>query len=268
MKKFAPFIGVGVVIVVALIGIGVFAMSKKNGSGAAPTPTPTKKKVSKPVNQIPYEERPYVVMAPTVGREVDVTVVTVPKPADSVEYLAEYQYGTSLGGNEQFIDLKKGLPGTKEFALYSRSAGGKTSYEEDVMGGTLRLDFSGQNDYSLEQEWKYIDNKNKDTTFTTKDEKFSVSSKDLASVRYAILYNSPGLPAALEGTKVSEVFTYKGTSIPTSKKFDISIETTGNGEVSIMGWDGKAWKSYPAELNSGKATANVDVLEAYVVVNK
>lgn len=267
MKKYAPFILVGIVLLLGVLAIAGFAISKKGGSSAEPTPTPKKKKVTKPVNQIPYEERPYVLMAPTLSREVDVTVVSMPKPADAVEYLAEYQYGTSLGGNEQFIDLKKGLPGTKEFALYSRSAGGKTSYEEDVMGGSLRLDFTGQNEYSLQQEWKYIDNKTKETIFSTKDEKVSFSSKDLASVRYAIIYNSPGLPADVEGTRVSEVYTYKATSTATGKKVDLSIETTKDA-TEILGWDGKAWKSFPAKMSGNKARASVDYLEAYVAVSK
>ena len=269
MKKFAPHILIGLaVLVVVIVGIVVFTVGKKNNTNANVTPTPTKKKVSKPVNQIPFEERPYVLMAPSAGREVDVNVIKIPKAADSVEYLAEYQFGTSLGGNEQFIDLQKGEH-SKQFALYSRSAGGKTSYEEDVQGGTLRLDFAGQNAYSLQQEWKYIDNKNKQTTFASKDGKFSVASKDLGTIRYGIIYNSPGLPEDIEGNRISEVYTLAFSAPSAVKKAEVTIvTTTGATDATIMGWTGKEWRTYEASMNGNTATASVDFNEAYVVVSK
>lgn len=265
MKKFAPFILIGVIVLVLVGGVAAFAVKKSMGGNAKPTPTPTKKKITKPVNVIPFEERPYVVMAPTTGREVDVTVKVMPKAADSVDYLAEYQYGTSLGGNEQFIDLKKGLPAVKQFALYSRSAGGKTSYEEDVKGGTLTMNFSGGNEYAVKQDWKYIDNKEKLTEFTMDEDKFTVSSPDLKNVRYAILYNAPGAPKAVTGKRLSEVYTFQGTSSLTGKTLDISIMTTEAGTGTIYGWTGSEWKSFTTTMDGNKASAKVDALEAYVV---
>ncbi|MEO8581068.1 MAG: hypothetical protein ABI425_00650 [Patescibacteria group bacterium] len=264
--KYTPFILIGLLILVILVGIGAFAVSKGKGGSEKVTPTPMKKKISKPVNLIPFEERPYVLMSPTLTREVDVTIERLPKAADSVDYLSEYQHGTSLGGNEQFIDLKKGVPATKEFALYSRSAGGKTSYEEDVKGGTLTLEFSGQNEYSLKQDWKYIDNSTKLSTFTMNDDKFSVSGKDLATMRYAILYNSPGAPAPISSKRLSEVYTFQASSPLTGKKADITIQMSEVGKGKIMGWDGKAWITLASTVtdNTVKAT-QVELLEAYVV---
>lgn len=257
MKKFGLFL--------ILCCAVVLSGCKKKDSSANATPTPIKKKVAKPVNLIPFEERPYVVMAPTLAREVDVTVKALPKAADGIDYLAEYQHGTSLGGNEQFIDLKKGLPATKQFALYSRSAGGKTSYEEDVKGGSLTLDFDGANSYSLKQDWKYIDNQTKLTDFAMDDGKFTVSSPELKTVRYGILYNSPGTPGAIKGKRLSEVYTFQGTSSLTGKKADISITLSEQGKGTIYGWTGTEWKSFTTTMDGNNAKAKVDFLEAYVV---
>lgn len=270
MKKYLPYISIGVVLLIFVIGGGAFAMMKKGGSGGTATPTPTKKKTAKPVNIIPFEERPYVVMSPTSNREVDVTIKTLPKAADGAGYLAEYQYGTSLGGNEQFIDLKKGLPATKEFALYSRSAGGKTSYEEDVRGGTLTLEFQGANEYDLKQNWSYFDRVNpKSSTLTAplkmEDGKFEVTLDPKTKVSYVILYNSPGAPEATTGKRLSEVYTF-ATSTPVSSKIDVSIEMSETGAGKLYGWDGKAWKALASTVsgNTVKGT-QVEVMEAYVV---
>ncbi len=243
---------------------------KKKTTDAAPTPTPAKKKISKPVNQISYEERPYVVMVPTLNREVDVIIKTLPKAADGVDYLSEYQHETSLGGNEQFIDLKKGLPATKQFSLYSRSAGGKTSYEEDVRGGTLTLNFTGQNEYTLKQDWAYYDRVNAKSSTKTKalrsqDGHFEISIDPSNKISYVIIYNSPGSPMPMNGKRLSEVYTV-ATSNAVTKKVDITIELPEQGTGKLYGWDGKAWTQLESSV-SGNAVKGTQVpfLEAYVV---
>jgi hypothetical protein len=273
MKKNKQYFIIGgvVLLVLVVLGAGVFAFSRKGSSSAEPTPTPTKKRVQKPVNQIPFEERPYVVMAPTANREVDVTIKTLPKAASSAEYLAEYQYGTSLGGNEQLIDLSKGVPATKQFALYSRSAGGKTSYEEDVKGGTLTLNFSGENEYALKQDWAYFDRINpKSTTRTvplkSTDEKFEVSLDSTTKFNYVIIYNSPGAPDALSGKRLSEVYTFQASSSLAGKTADVSIEMTEAGAGKLYGWDGSSWTELESTTTDNTITGTgVELMEAYVV---
>lgn len=225
-----------------------------------------KKKIQKPVNVLPYEQRPYVLVAPTISREVVVTVNTLPKPADSVEYLAEYQYGTTLGGNEQSIPLST-LPASKEFALYSRSAGGKTSYEEDVQGGTLTLTFISDDEYVLKQDWNYIDNKIKTDTFSSRDNKFTLQAPELKNVRYGIVYNSPGLPAPITGKRVSEVYTFATTG-GSAKTPVVTIQMANSAQGTILGWDGKTWKEFNTQIEGDKASATVQLMQAYVVVEK
>lgn len=270
MNKNKKLIFGAVAVLLLLIPVVVFAVTRQKPA-EQPEETTKKKKITKPVNVIPYEERPYVVMSPTGGREVDVTIYSLPKPAESVEYLAEYQFGTSLGGNEQFIDLGKGLPATKQFALYSRSAGGKTSYEEDVKGGTLRLDFEGADGYSLEQDWKYYDRVNpKSTTLESElvssDGNFAVED-ELTGSRYVIIYNSPGAPDELPGQRASEVYTFQTAgALPSS--FDISITMSAAGEGTIYGYDGQSWEEFETTVSGTTATATVTPMDAYVVISQ
>jgi len=257
MKKIAFFL---------LILSAVFLTGCRKKQPEQPVAQSQKKKIQKPVNMIPYDQRPYIVMAPTAGREVQVTVKALPKAADSVEYLAEYQFGTSLGGNEQFIELAD-LPASKEFALYSRSAGGKTSYEEDVQGGSLTMMFQGPEEYGLKQDWKYIDNKIKTDTFASKDSKFSMKATEFKNIKYAIIYNSPGLPGPVTGNRVSEVYTLATTG-GSAKAPTLTIQMDKPVPGTIFGWDGKAWKEFKTTVDGDKATANVQLMEAYVVVEK
>ena len=235
---------------------------KKKETQSTPKP---KKKISKPVNQIPFEQRPYVQMIPTKSREIDVTVFSVPKTADSVEYLVEYQYGTSLGGNQNLIKLDT-LPATKQFALYSRSAGGKTSYEEDVKGGTLLLKFQSDDEYWLKHEWNYFDRINpksstKNSQLVSRDGKFTVK-ESLKGAAYIIIYNSPGLPAEISGKINSAVYTLAYAGTPSDEEITVTIDAS---QGTIWGWDKDNWVQLDT-TNNGKLEATDSIMDAYVVV--
>lgn len=238
---------------------------------AEPEPTPVaKKKVSKPLNAIPVEERPYVVMSPTASREIEVTVHRVPKAAESVEFLAEYQFGTSLGGNENLIELSD-LPATKQFALYSRSAGGKTSFEEDVKGGSLQLMFQGADEYWLKQEWNYYDRVNaksttKDAALTSRDGKFSITGASLKPLRYVIIYNSPGYPAELPGNAASELYTVQAAGTPSSGDIEVKLRMNQAGDGTVYGWDGTEWIQLVSNITGSQATATGPLMESYIVI--
>lgn len=228
-----------------------------------------KKKVTKPVNEIPVSERPYVLVSPTLNREVDVTIKSLNKEANELEFLAEYQYGTSLGGNENAFDLTKGIPATKQFALYSRSAGGKTSYEEDVKGGTLTLKFANPNDYWLKQDWTYYDRANSKSTtaksdLKSRDEKFMISGKGLESLKYVIIYNAPGYPKELPGTAGSDLYTFQSAGGTSVKTVTVSIEGSG----TIYSWDGSDWQEAKTASTGGTSTAEAPLAEAYIVISQ
>lgn len=275
MPKPTPTKIIIAVVIIAVIAIPavIFATRQKSaGDNPEASQSPVKKKkVSKPVNEIPVSERPYVFMTPTLNREIDVTITKINKEATELEFLAEYQYETSLGGNENSFDLEQGLPATKQFALYSRSAGGKTSYEEDVKGGTLTLKFANPNEYWLKQDWSYYDRVNaksssKTSDLKSQDGKFLIEGTGLSSLKYAIIYNSPGYPAELPGTAMSDLYTFQYAGSTSAKTATVSIETLEQGSGTIYAWDGSDWQLAETTTSGNTSTADVPLAEAYIVI--
>lgn len=260
------YIIIGLVAIVVLGGVGYGVKSFLSGEQEQVDTTKKKKKIAPPVNVIPVEERAYVKILPNVnGRNLTLEVVEVKKAAQSVDYELEYNAGTLLQGAFGQIDLSA-IPARTDILLGSCSAGGACTYHENVQGGTLLLNFDGEQDYGLKSDWKYIDNKAKLDQLNSRDGKLTLSSTDLKTVRYMVIYNSPGFAKDLTGTPVSEIYTLTGSS-KISGKGNLSIrmseETT---EAKIMGYDGKAWQEFKTTVEGKEASAQVDLMESYVVI--
>ena len=172
---------VGGLIALVVIGgggwLGYTKFWRKTNSGV--TDQPKKKKISEPVNVIAVDQRPYLQILPVAdGRNLDLRIVSLQKPATSLEYELEYQAGSLLQGAFGQIDLNS-LPTSKRILLGSCSAGGACTYHQDIKGGTLVGKFIGAENYSLKQDWRYFDNYGfRETQFASKDAKFQIESKD------------------------------------------------------------------------------------------
>lgn len=261
-------IGGGVVLALLIIVAGIFAYSKMNSKTTDENAQPTtKKKVVAPTNVIPVAERPYVEIDPVDARNIQIVVNTTKKDADSVDYEIEYQTESSLEGAQGNIELGT-LPATAKVLLGSCSAGGACRYHTGVVGGTVLLKFNGAANYSLKQEWNYLDNSKKGTQFSSKDAKFQIDSKDLATQQTLIIYNSPGFPGELPGTPISDPYSITGLSALKGKAELTMRATEEAANAEIMGWDGKAWKAFTSKVDGKTVTASVDLMPLYIVVKK
>ncbi|MCC6710799.1 MAG: hypothetical protein IT416_00375 [Candidatus Pacebacteria bacterium] len=247
-----------------LVGGGFFFF-KKDKTTEEPATT-QKKKLSLPTNIIPVEERPYVAIKPLAdGRNLEIEVYSLNKEADTLEYELEYQAGTLLQGAFGELALTD-LPATAKILLGSCSAGGACTYHEDVQGGSLLTRYVGGSDpYALKSDWKYIDNQAKKTAFSSKDAKFQIDGKTLATQRYLVIFNTPGYPEKLPGTIVSEVYSLE-TSSPLSGQAELTIRANEEGELKIAAWNGKEWKTYEGKTDGKMITATVDLAQLYVVI--
>lgn len=263
MKK-PHLIALGVVGLLIVAVVGVLAL--RNGKSSTATDEPTKKqKIEAPVNVIPVSERPYVQIAPVAdGRNIQLIVKALNKPATEVEYELEYQAGTLLQGIFGLIELGD-VPAQVTELLGSCSAGGKCSYHEDVKGGTLLLSFAGPETYAVKQDWKYIDNAAGDTQVSSKDAKFQLESEDIADQRYVVIYNTPGLPEPVEGTIASDPYSL-AVSSTLSGTGTLTMRASQEGNLKIMGWDGEAWQDFGGTVEEKMVSAEVDLMELYVVV--
>lgn len=263
MKKPQLIAAIIVVLVIAL-GVGAFAYFNSNKQTKTEE-TSKKQKVEEPLNVIPVAERPVVQISPVAdGRNIQIIVKAVKKAADTLEYELEYQAGTLLQGIFGALDIGT-LPSQVTELLGSCSAGGKCSYHEDVKGGTLLLRFSGEENYALKQDWKYIDNKAGETAFSSKDAKFQIESDGLKRQRYLVIYNSPGYPEGLEGTPVSDPYSF-AVSATLQGSATLTMRAGEDAQAKIMGWDGKTWHDFGGTTEEKMVTAEVDLMELYILV--
>jgi hypothetical protein len=287
MKQKLPLIVGAVIVLLLIVGGGVLAYKKMQTKKVtkAPVEQPKKKKFGDafggPINVIPQSDRPYVVISPTVvkeGQGVKVTIEEVKKPATTAEYELEYQTETNLEGATDTLKLDT-LPAEKEYYLGTCSAGGACRAHTNVSGGSLLLRFSGTESYGVKQFWNYIENKTRQTSFTSKENTedssapvthgFILDSKDMSTQKIVVIYNTPGYPKTVTGTVVSEAYTLSASN-PLKGKGTVSIQIKDDTatKVAIMGWDGQAWKEFPATVSNKFAKGEVELLSTYVAVKK
>lgn len=257
--------------VLVLVGGGIFTYTKMKQKPVAETPQEEPKKrrtkVSEPLNVIGVAERPYVQISPLAdGRNVEIIVKELKKPATELEYELEYQAGSLLQGAFGAIQLGT-VPAKATILLGSCSAGGACTYHQDVQGGTLLTRYTGPENYALKSEWHYIDNAAKGTIATSKDEKFKLTSTNLRNQRFIIVFNTPGYAEGLEGTPVSDPFSLAVSSTLTGEG-ELSITANEEGTLEIMGYNGTSWQSFPTTVSGSTATAQVELMEQYIVVKK
>jgi hypothetical protein len=250
---------------ILLVLVGGFFFFKKNSVTEEPTVT-QKKKLSLPTNVISVEERPYIAIKPLAdGRNVEIEVYSLAKEANTMEYELEYQAGTLLQGAFGEVDLSD-LPGTAKILFGSCSAGGSCTFHEDVKGGSLLTRYVGGDDpYALKSDWKYIDNLDKETAFSSKDAKFQIDGTSLAKQRFIVIFNTPGYPENLPGTAVSEVYSLEASG-SLSGEAELTIRANEEGELKIAAWNGEEWMTYEGEVDGKMITAEVGLAQLYVVI--
>lgn len=258
-------IAAGIIIVVLAIAVGAYAYTQRGSEEATTEQTTQKRKISEPTNIIALEERPYIKISPLGdGRNLRITVESLVKPAQAMEYELEYQAGSLLQGAFGLVDLAS-IPASEQILLGSCSAGGACTYHEDVKGGTLVARFEGPENYALKQDWRYFDNAVGEEAFASKDAKFQIESVALGNQRFVVVYNSPGYPEGLEGAAVSEPYSLE-TSSSLSGEAELTIRANEEGELTIMGYDGSSWTAFDTTANGKTATAQVKLMQLYVVI--
>jgi len=270
MKKKKLLIIGGVVFILAIIVI-VALLKKGSSTEEVVTQEPEKRRLSEPVNVIPVMERAYVSILPIIdGKHLNISINHLNKEATSVEYELEYQSGTMLQGAMGEIDLTS-FPATEEIFLGSCSAGGACTYHTDISGGNLLLTFAGTENYALKTNWRYIDNSTRSTEVASWDAKFQLESQSLASIRYMIVFNSPGIPEGYEELTddfelVSDIYSFS-TSSTVQGEGEVSIRLIEDVDsAKIVGYNGSEWVKFDTTIEDKVAKAKVELMELYTVI--
>ena len=256
-----------VIAAILLVIIGGFFMLTKNNKAENPQEDKTlkKRKISEPVNVIDVSERPYIVIKPNSdGRNLTIVVDAVKKEATEVEYTLDYKSDQGQQGVFGVIKLAT-LPATTTQLMGSCSAGGACTYHENVTSGNLETQFAGPENFALKTEWRYIKNKDKSTQIGSTDAKFQMSGADISKITLATIGDASGLPEDVKGTIVSAPY-YLVTVPALTGSVELTMRANQEGELKIMGWDGKVWKEFTGTVDGKSVTAQVDLLQAYVVV--
>lgn len=267
MKK--TYIGVGIILAMTAILITVllfFVKGKDSQKKVTPTPKP---KLSIPANVVPVAERPYIMLSPTAGREVVLEMSQIKKTSESVDYELQYSAGDkeeAVIGSIDFVQGKNDY--SRTVLLGSKSGGGKVTYHENVNGGSLVLTFYDEN-YKLSNEWTYTDNKKPQKSFSSRDVKFAIETEKLLnSSPYVIVYQNAGLPASIEKTLLSGPYSISGTSKLPAGKVKVSMRLSEDKPAEIWGWDGDVWKPFTTTVADKTATAQADLVQTYIAVEK
>ena len=257
-------ISLGVVIIVA----GVLFSGCKLGK-AKDEQKPVAESTPKPkVNLIDIKERPYVSLQPLQSRnELQFVISNLPKKASSVEVILEYDR------NKGVLDavLKNfslpAIPYADKLFMGSKSSGGHITFHEDVIGGTLTLNFTGPENYSVQVPWRYDDTQPHYTQVATADQKFQMVLDKPFRTPKIVIMQSPGLPSPVDGTLVAGPYLIRGVGpLPVmDAKLTIHLPQTEEG-YKLMGFNGQKWQQFDSVLEGRTLTATVPLVETYVVI--
>jgi|GEM_PF-258857 len=291
IKKNQLLLAIGVIaglLLLSVVGISAYKILHSSTAKITDSAKPEEKKKKRvdTYNTLAFEERPYIEIQPkSTGHDVIISINQLKKPTETVEYELEYQAGELLQGAFGTIDISS-FPATKEILLGTRSAGGATTYHENVKGGTLVTRFAGTNSYALKSDWRFIENKTRAQILSSKDVKFQIESPEFSKQPVVVISNSPGYPSTLPGTAVSDAY---AVSFPTNVTGKAKVSFQVKDAVSlpqIAVWDGQSWKAIdgknesaqttlaaeagnsPVTIDVKQVTANVEIAKVYVLISK
>lgn len=265
MKRYLSVISLVLVSSVMLSGCGLF---KKKAPQTEEEPL--RSLINEPVNQIPVSQRPYVTMVPSNdGRNIELVVAGLNKPASSAEFELEYTSGDLIQGAFGSIDLA-GESGSYDILLGSCSTGGTCTYHEDVTGGSAIVSLQGEEDYAIKFNWRLQETAESNGLFGSQDQKIQLEGEDLfANSNYVVISETSGPPVPPEGEILSGpygVFPANGTTDNTQATVNLRL-SEATDSAQILGWDGNAWVELDTSINDKNVTTTGQVYQTYLVVS-
>jgi len=259
-----------IVLVVAIIAAVGFFMVKNQAKTPVPNAgKPQPKPTMAPVNLIDVKERPYVTLQPLTSRnDLAFTIHHLPKKADSVEVTLEYDR------NQGVLDavLKQfplqNIPLTETIFLGSKSAGGHITYHDDVIGGTMTLQFMGGGEgYALKVPWRYADTQKEYSDLSTSDGFFQATLNPPIKQPKVIIMQSPGAPEGLKGDLISGPYLIStfGTLPPTTATLKIRLSEQVES-AKLKAYSQGKWQDLESTLDGKTLSATTPLVECFVVV--
>lgn len=270
-KKLLVIIGIALVLLIAAIVI-VKIKGQKTEEEVATTAT-AKKRLNAPINVLALDKRPVVALQPyskNGGRFVSIVVSQLREAAYEAEYEISYDVigasavsasgakiavpdSESQEGTQGFmgtLDISNLPTSTSDNRFGTCSAGG-ACINNNVSGGTLTLNFSGEQKFAVMSNWTYFETGSAESK--TNDEVFTLQADGLAKAKDYLIMEAMGVPDGVPGTIATKpdggkdngtkpvAYQINFTTAPSVDEAKVSFAGYEGKTVAV--WNGKTWST-------------------------
>ena len=191
MKKFVP--ALIIIIVLLLIVVGVMSFKKSSDSSSVESQESAGARLV--INQLDQNKRPFTIISGHSTGKLLALYLENTSAVKGATIDLEYLSGDLLKGARSTLEAPINDPYTKAFLLGSCSAGGKCSFDKELISGSLKLklSISGETDiHVLKADYSFVEG---ETTTTDGRVTYTPAGKPVGEM----LLNTVGLPDQLEG---------------------------------------------------------------------
>lgn len=246
MKKYIPAIIITVVLL--LIGVGVLSFKKSPDSDSVESQESAGARLV--INQLDQSKRPFTVLSGHTTNKLLALYLENTSAVKGATVDLEYLSGDLLKGARSTLEAPINDPFVKAFLLGSCSAGGKCSFDKELISGSLKLKLSieGESDiHVLKADYSFVEG---ETTTIDGRLTYTPAGKPVGEM----LLNTLGLPEPLEGNL--ELYPIAITSI-SQQAIKGQLEIRKKGISKAMIYTGSGYQELEATITEDTVTINL-----------
>jgi len=199
------------------------------------------------INKLDYSRRPLFLLTEHSTGKLLTLYLDQTDQLESATIDLEYLSGDLLKGARSSIPSFGSKPFSQAFLLGSCSAGGKCSFDKDLVSGSSNLRLSLKKEktqHILKGGFVFVDS----NEVTTTDGRFTYTPTTTAG--YQLLVDTLGLPAGLD----SDPYLYPLAITSTSSKISGDMVVKAKNITSVMIYDGEEYQSIDFESEDDQIT--------------
>jgi len=265
-NKLPLFIGIGAVTVVALV---LLLVTRKPNANTEVTPQiETPPQVQK-VNDIPLSQRPFVNMlirpAERQCEGIDLTVTGLKNNETGFDYFMEYATKKGLielvNGNRDLTVEKVHDP-----LLFGTCSSGACTCQQ-VVDGSLKLTFIGEEEYVLKNDFVYTNVGEKSGVLKSKDLRLTLETGTaLANKSNVLIASSFGLPSELSDKVILGPYNITAYGVDKlSKPIKATFQTKDAAGAKVKFWNGQEWEVLESTVDGEKISFDLKQLGVLVL---
>lgn len=203
------------------------------------------------INKLEYSRRPLFLLTEHSTGKLLTLYLDQTDQLESATINLEYLSGDLLKGARSTIPSFDSEPFSQAFLLGSCSAGGKCSFDKDLISGSSKLRLSLKKEktqHILKGGFTFVDSKE----VTTADGRFTYTPTSTAG--YQLLVDTLGLPAGLD----SDPYLYPLAITSTSPRISGHMVVKVKNITSVMLYDGEEYQSVDFKSQNDQISFTLD----------